>query len=193
MNEILPLFSSPVFKRSFDIRDIDVNNIEWERNTENEISKDIHVLDDPKYSRLRTIALYMSRVYFYEILKIKPSIELYITTSWFNRTKNGQRHHRHTHPNSVLSGVLYISGDNFHTTFASHSANHFEFDKQEGNIWNSNICGFKFERGECVVFQSNTIHHVPEYTGETPRITLSWNTYVRGDISTNPTSKLHLF
>jgi len=84
---------------------------------------------------------------------------------------------------------MYIDGDNFITAFESDPTSDFDFDKQP-NMWNSNQCYLAFIKGDCVVFKSNTQHFVPEYRGSTPRITLSWNTFVRGNISTNPTAKL---
>lgn len=119
------------------------------------------------------------------------SVELYITESWFNKTLNGQRHDPHVHPNSVVSGILYIDGENFHTTFEAPPACDFYFDSQP-NMWNSNQCEFVFQKGDCVVFRSNIEHFVPPYMGDKPRITLSWNTFVKGNISSKPTTSLIL-
>ena len=189
MDELFPLFSKPVFKKWFDVGDIDISDLEWYANDDNITSRDTNVLDNPKYEKLKEIATEMSKTYFYNLLGVYPSVDLYITSSWFNKTTQGQSHHKHFHPNSVLSGILYIDGDNFITAFESDPSSDFDFDKQP-NMWNSNQCYLSFTKGDCVVFKSNTPHFVPKYEGVTHRITLSWNTFVRGNISTNPTAKL---
>lgn len=191
MDELFPLFSKPVFKKWFDIDIINISDLEWYANESNVTSRDANVLDNPKYEKLKEIVTEMSRSYFYNLLGVDPSVELYITSSWFNKTTQGQSHQKHFHPNSVLSGILYIDGDNFITAFESEPLSDFDFDKQP-NMWNSNQCYLEFIKGDCVVFKSNTQHFVPEYRGSTPRITLSWNTFVRGNISTNPTTKLRI-
>jgi hypothetical protein len=48
---------------------------------------------------------------FRTIICPKNNIELYITQSWLNYTEENQYHHRHEHPNSVVSGVLYFDSD----------------------------------------------------------------------------------
>jgi hypothetical protein len=35
-------------------------------------------------------------------------IDPFVTQSWLNWTKPGQWHHKHSHPNSLYSGVLYL-------------------------------------------------------------------------------------
>ena len=49
--------------------------------------------------------------YLDKIICPKNDIDLYITQSWLNYTKENQYHHKHEHPNSVISGVLYFDSD----------------------------------------------------------------------------------
>jgi len=191
MEDIFPLFAKPIVKKSFSISDIDISDLEWRENESNTTSKDGNVLDNPKYEKLREIAIEMSHHYFYNLLEVNKTVDLYITASWFNRTTQGQSHHKHHHPNSILSGILYIEGDEFVTVFESDPSSDFDFDKKP-NMWNCSKYNLSFDKGDCVVFRSNTSHYVPKYEGSVPRVTLSWNTFVRGEISTNPTTKLTL-
>ena len=48
--------------------------------------------------------------YFNKVLCAK-NVKPYITQSWLNYTRANQFHHRHEHPNSFVSGVLYINAD----------------------------------------------------------------------------------
>ena len=47
-------------------------------------------------------------IYCLDILKLKD-VEPYITQSWLNYTEKDQYHHKHAHPNSIISGVFYIN------------------------------------------------------------------------------------
>ena len=56
-------------------------------------------------------------MYFEEIYKPKSKVELYITQSWCNYTKENQHHHKHRHPNSFIYGVYYIDLNEQKDTF----------------------------------------------------------------------------
>jgi len=79
-----------VFKKWFDIGPINMSDLEWYANESNITSRDTNVLNNPKYEKLKEIATEMSRSYFYNLLGVEPSVELYITSSWFNKTTHGQ-------------------------------------------------------------------------------------------------------
>ena len=49
--------------------------------------------------------------YMKNVINAKEGVEPYVTQAWLNYTKPGQYHHKHQHPNSFLSGVLYINAD----------------------------------------------------------------------------------
>ena len=78
MDELFPLFSKPVFKKWFDVGDIDISDLEWYANDDNITSRDTNVLDNPKYEKLKEIATEMSKTYFYNLLGVYPSVDLYI-------------------------------------------------------------------------------------------------------------------
>ena len=75
------------------------------------ITVDHFVLNQKSLSKLKEEILqhvenYIQRVY----LPLNPSdIKPYITQSWMNVCQQGDRHHEHHHPNSFISGVLYIN------------------------------------------------------------------------------------
>ena len=47
--------------------------------------------------------------YVEEIINPKEELDFYITQSWLNINKPGEFHHEHSHSNSIISGVFYIS------------------------------------------------------------------------------------
>lgn len=182
-HEIVPLFSVPVYRRKFNIPPLDLSWVDFKGNTRNEIGRRSDILEDERLSLLKHIVLDVTTDYFYNVMGSDPNIEIYITDSWMNRTHKGQAHHRHRHPNSVLSGVLYLEGDYFQTRFHTQWPDFFKYRYLEDNMWNQDTFDFRGQKNEVIVFPSRVQHEVDEYTGETPRITLSWNTFIRGRLN----------
>jgi|694.fasta_scaffold81621_2 hypothetical protein len=182
-HEIIPLFSVPIYKRKFDIPPLDLNWVDFKDNTRNQIGQNFDILSDERLLLLKHIVLDVTTDYFYNVLHSDPKIEIYITDSWLNRTYKGRAHHQHRHPNSVLSGVLYLEGDYFSTTFHTPNPSFFMYKHLENTHLNAEIFHVNCSKNEVIVFPSKAQHEVLEYTGETPRITLSWNTFIRGKIN----------
>ncbi|NBS67906.1 hypothetical protein EBT31_03200, partial [bacterium] len=59
----------------------------------------------------------------------------------------------------------------------------FKYRMMEDNVWNSETYKIRANKNDLIVFPSKVHHEVEEYTGETPRITLSWNTFIKGRIN----------
>ena len=111
----------------------------------------------------------------------------YVTESWFNKTEKGQSHHRHWHPNSILSGVVTLSGDadSGHLKLITSQYDTLEFQVVDASIYNSKSWTFQSTAGNIIIFPSNVEHLVEPYHGSEPRITLSFNTFVKGKIKIN--------
>lgn len=189
-----PLFSKPVFKTHLDVSGVDLSNIKWAKNYQNFISTDQEVLNDPAYEKLlQGISAGISE-YFYGIMGARHDVELFVTESWFNKTEKGQTHHRHWHPNSLLSGVVYLQseGDTGRIKFITSQYDTIEYNINEPNLYNSRSWSVTPEAGSMVIFPSNVEHLVEEYQSDTPRISLAFNTFVRGNINTDPLTKLIL-
>lgn len=189
-----PLFSKPVFKTPIDTSGVDISNIKWAKNYQNWISTSQEVLNDSAYDKLlQGISAGISE-YFYGIMGARQDVELFITESWFNKTEKGQTHHRHWHPNSLLSGVVYLQseGDTGRIKFITSQYDTIEYSIVDANLYNSRSWSVTPEAGSMVIFPSNVEHLVEEYQGDTPRISLAFNTFVRGNINTDPLTKLIL-
>ena len=116
------------------------------------------------------------------------SIEFYITQSWLNITEKNQYHHRHIHPNSIISGVFYLScidNDKIQFHMHEHQAMNFllnVFDIENYNENNSHTVWYWVEPLDLVLFPSHLIHDVPINETDQQRMSLSFNTYFRGEI-----------
>jgi len=191
---IWPLFSKPVFRTGVDVSGVDLTSIEWLPNYNNWISKDQNVLEKPEFEKLAQGVYDGICEYFYGVMRANQRIEIAITESWFNKTEKGQIHHRHYHPNSVFSTVLYLQteGESGQTKFITSEYQLLEYDIDESNIYNSKSWSLTPKVGEMLIFPSSMEHMVTEYQGNVPRISLAVNTFIKGQINTMPLTKLHL-
>ena len=192
---IEPLFSSPVYM-SDDLLSVGedmlerVNSFKSHPNYSNMITDSYDVLNDDKMSDIRHFCIKHLNVYVRDFLKCKN--EIYITTSWLNYTQKGQSHHLHNHPNSLISGVLYLSGQNINITFMrSHPLFCLNLDYERvSNVtaerWNQDSCV-----GQILLFPSSLVHLVEGNFHDKVRISLSFNTFVKGGVN-NTTNRLDL-
>lgn len=192
--DILQLFSTPVyttsFPRDFNNSEIDsynnVINNQLDNNSENLISKDKYVLDNiPELSDIKEFIRVHVNQYALKSFGKTRKQDIFVTTSWINLTKPGMRHHLHKHPNSILSGVFYfetIENDCilFRKEIISSSIS-FSHKITEHNNFYGDIVSMKIHDGFLVIFPSNLFHEVPTNKTEDNRISLSFNTWVKGE------------
>jgi hypothetical protein len=60
----------------------------------------------------------------------------------------------------------------------------------DSNLYNSKMWSVVPEVGSMLLFPSNVEHMVEPYLGDTPRITMAFNTFVRGEINPDPLTRL---
>jgi len=77
-------------------------------NVSNSMSSNSDIFND-KLNELKQFCEEQLNRYVKEIMNPKEELDIYITQSWLNVTKHGEFHHEHSHPNSIVSGVFYIS------------------------------------------------------------------------------------
>ena len=80
-------------------------------NESNINTKDNYILNRKEFKNIKKFLDKHCKDYLDTIICPKDNIELYITQSWLNYTEKDQYHHKHAHPNSVVSGVLYFDSD----------------------------------------------------------------------------------
>ena len=110
------LFPLPIgsFKldREFTQEELDfVNGQERRPNTGNTTSKDNNLFDRDEMKGLAEYVNASLDEYLKSVYAPKNDVKLYVTQSWANYTNPGEYHHKHAHPNSFVSGVLYINAD----------------------------------------------------------------------------------
>jgi len=127
------------------------------------------------------------KIYVEHVINPKEDLDFYITQSWLNVTKPGECHHVHHHPNSIISGVFYISTEKNdcigfeEPNIRKHGQ--IMLPAKENNTWNSINCFFPANNNELILFPSWLLHQVPpNKKATTDRISISFNTFVRGTI-----------
>ena len=155
------------------------------KSTGNFTTHDTYILDKKEFKNIKKFLEKCCKDYLEKIICSKNNISLYITQSWLNYTEESQYHHKHEHPNSVVSGVLYLDADvkNDKIVF-SHPIRYQQIQPDVGkfNMWNSDSWWIPVETGELFMFPSSLTHQVVTKKGNNTRISLAFNTFYKGTL-----------
>ena len=158
------------------------------KNEGNISSKDNYILNRKELKNIKKFLDQCCKEYLEKIICPKNNIELYITQSWLNYTEENQYHHQHSHPNSVISGVLYFNCDKENDKIKFINSKGYQQIKPEikqYNIWNSETWWFPLKTSQLIMFPSSTLHKVDTKKGNNTRISLAFNTFYKGTIGSN--------
>jgi uncharacterized protein (TIGR02466 family) len=157
-------------------------------NTGNITSSNNYILNETPFLNLKNEINFIVSDYFNKIINpIENKITPYITQSWLNYTESTQYHHTHEHPNSIISGVLYINADETNDMIKFYN-NYYETIKiqpKEYNIYNSKSWWFPVKTGQIVLFPSSTTHSVEVKKGDNTRVSLAFNVFIKGTLGDN--------
>ena len=148
----------------------------------NRQSEDTFVLDRPELANIRAFIEAKLHEYVSKVFASKD--KLVITQSWLNKNKKGESHHEHVHPNSMVSGVWYpqIHEQLPPIQFRSKGQRDVSLSTEKYNTFNSATFMLPMKKGELILFPSNLTHSVPTNVGEEERISLSFNTWPKGNM-----------
>lgn len=154
-------------------------------NSAHHFSINRYVLNSPQYEKLRIHIESLLTKYFREILDIDGMAML--TQSWVNVNKPTEFTHRHVHPNSFASGVLYLSvqGQNAGIVFhkpTQHSSNttYSLQPKSTGRDVPHEMVNVR--NGDLIVFPSYLPHSVPKNLTSENRWSLAFNALTKDAI-----------
>jgi len=160
------------------------------KNQGNINTKDNYILNKKEFKNIKKFLNDCCKDYIKTIICPKNNVELYITQSWLNYTKENEYHHKHNHGNSIVSGVLYFNAnkDNDNITFFNKENYEQilpEIDESKYNVWNSQSWWLPVETGKLMMFPSSTKHQVDNKKGYNIRVSLAFNTFYKGTIGSN--------
>ena len=159
-------------------------NLESLSNIGNIVSTNNYVLRDKRLSSLGSFFNDSLQKYNQTTLSLKDNLSLQLTQSWVNYTKKGQFHHKHAHPNSIISGVFYIQAikDIDRIYFFNEKYNQIKTYPKEFNVYNSESWWLPATTGTLYLFPSHLTHMVEQVTTDDTRISLSFNTFYKGNL-----------
>jgi uncharacterized protein (TIGR02466 family) len=183
--DTVPLFSTPVFV--IKQPDAEWHNKEWLRkalslqyrkNGPNWASVNTQVLNLPDWKLLNDVVqneldLIIRDFYEVDLNKVK----LKITQSWTNVNNDSEHHPMHNHPNSFLSGVIYLN------------TGEEDFIRFTDNRFNTRMTFIPVptlrqpvEKGDIVLFDSQIPHSVDVARRKEKRVSLAFNTFAVGEL-----------
>jgi uncharacterized protein (TIGR02466 family) len=157
------------------------------KNEGNTTSNDNYILNNEPFKKLKEELDLRIQDYFDKIVSPANDITPYITQSWLNYTETNQYHHKHAHPNSIISGVFYINCHEEHDKikFFNDRYQTIKPEVKDWNIWNSESWWFSVKTGDIILFPSSLIHMVETKEGDNTRISLAFNVFVKGTVGNN--------
>ena len=157
------------------------------RNVGNVTSNNNYILNEPEFADLKKFVTEVINKYVQRVYKPKYPAEAYVTQSWLNYTAKGEFHHKHEHPNSFISGVLYIHTDPVKDKITFHRSGYkqFQLATDTFDIYNSDSWWFNVKTGGIVMFPSSLTHHVEDVVADDVRISLAFNSFIKGTLGDN--------
>jgi uncharacterized protein (TIGR02466 family) len=189
--ELLQLFPQPVLIAKYErglsreleyIMKCEYNLNEKSQGTYAKQSTNTFLLNEPELVNVREFIEVYLKFYVHNVLEC--SEELCITQSWSNVCEKGKKHHEHSHPNSIVSGVFYfqINEKLPPIEFRNTNTSSFTMNIAKQNNFNSATFLLPLNSGELILFRSNLTHSVPENLSDLPRVSLAFNTFAKGSL-----------
>jgi Putative 2OG-Fe(II) oxygenase len=168
----------------FDLVNKEFNKLEFQKNTLNQISTRSDFFDLPAFAEAKAMIEQECKMYLINAFQATEFEDLKMTHSWGNRTQAGESHHVHSHPFSIVSGVIYIDDnpENLNLWFESKTPDiPYYLLKSKSNVSLKFLIGEDISlKNHLVLFLSNTEHFVETVTAD--RRSISFNTFWKGQV-----------
>jgi uncharacterized protein (TIGR02466 family) len=190
----MDLFPTPLYINNIDAPLINQQkdyllNLPKIKNMGNLRSESGYIFEYPLFAELKkTINEHIKE--YVNIIYPGSNLDVYITQSWANYTEPNEYHHKHSHPNSFISGVFYVNAikNEDMIKFYKDLPPAFQINHKQSNNYNSQDVAILVETGDLVLFPSNFTHNVPPTTSKEIRISISFNTFIRGNLGDEDSS-----
>ena len=188
---IAGIFSTPVyqcnFSRAFTRAEMDFIQKQQEEcrpNIGNKSTKDSYILNRKIFRSIKKELELRLQDYLDRVVCPTPGVRSYITQSWINYTGKEEYHHQHNHANSYISGVLYlIANKNCDRIYFERQLYPFLVPQaQVFNDWNSSSWWMPVHTATLIMFPSSLTHSVRHKKDDDIRISLSFNTFIKGKL-----------
>ena len=189
------IFPTPIYISSIDrelnqkeLSFINKTKLDVFKNEGNTSSNDNYILNNKAFKNLKELLDLKVEDYFNKVIAPSNTITPYITQSWLNYTETNQYHHKHQHPNSLVSGVFYINCNEQFDKIIFYKKDIYQTIKpeiKEWNLWNSESWWFSVKTRDLIMFPSSLTHMVETKKGTNTRISLDFNVFIKGKFGNN--------
>ncbi len=147
------------------------------------ITENRFILNEPPLARIRDEVHRLIKDYINEVY-CNDEVEGVITQSWINYSNPGDYHHEHFHPNSLISGVIYVSVE------PGSGVIHFKrphlpaltLEHKRTNQYNNNLAEINVSEGLVLMFPSYLRHYVPTNKSNDVRVSIAFNSFIKGSL-----------
>ena len=188
------LYKSNIGRNFNDSENKFLNSQETRNGYEKKYSKDNQILDKKEMALIKKFIQIKLENYLELVYSPKNKIEIYITESWCNYSKKGNSHSAHLHCNSFLSGTLLIEElkEDSIIVWTNKIQRNLFIETNNFNEFNSEELEIPFNKGDLIIFPSDLKHSVPVNNEDKLRLSLSFNSYIKGKINSRELSKLNI-
>tara|TARA_B100000287_G_scaffold424131_1_gene468323 strand:- start:74 stop:676 length:603 start_codon:yes stop_codon:yes gene_type:complete len=156
-----------------------------------------YILESPEMQSVKNYITQKVKEYLYGDCGISEQIIPELVTSWVNLHKKGDWSHQHSHYNSVVSGVWYLSTTPESGEFLIHPDNKLfgnllDLPKRVYNEFNVDQYAFLPKNGDMLIFPSTMRHSVRVNNCDNERLSLAFNYMIRGDVISGKSTKVKL-
>jgi uncharacterized protein (TIGR02466 family) len=184
-----PIYISKLNRKltPLELKFVDKNKKDFYKNEGNITSNNSYILNKKPFANIKKELDLKVKDYFNKVISPANNITPYITQSWLNYTETNQYHHKHAHPNSLVSGVFYINCHEEHDKikFFNDTYKTIKLEMKDWNIWNSESWWFSVKTGDIIMFPSSLTHMVETKQGDNTRISLAFNVFIKGTVGDN--------
>jgi uncharacterized protein (TIGR02466 family) len=188
------IFPTPIYISKLDreltpleLKFVDKNKKDFYKNDGNITSNNNYILNEKPFASIKKELDLKVQDYFDKVISPANNITPYITQSWLNYTETNQYHHKHAHPNSLVSGVFYINCHEEHDKIKFFNDNYktIKLEVKDWNMWNSESWWFPVKTRDIILFPSSLTHMVETKQGDNTRISLAFNVFIKGTVGNN--------
>lgn len=175
-----------------DAKEAATSRTDWKRNESNSITKNKQ-LDCLSLETFINACLKSVQNDVYRDV----TADLKLTKMWVNKSTKMEFHHKHSHSNSLLSGILYLN------VFDGYGKTVFYYPDPWWEYQNSRLMQFTNttlnntielvneitpEEGKLVIFPSHIMHSTKPTTVNKERYTIAFNSFFKGTIGLSETA-----
>ena len=186
---ILEVFPEPIYQAKVGLTEQELSYFknarldgDYRNTYGNSTSNENFILDNPDLSALRSnINEHLNNYLRYVIGA--SDVSLQITQSWLNFNDYATSHHTHTHVNSIVSGVIYLTPDPA-PLVVFRRQDYFPIRPLITNMteYNNPMKVIEVEMGDILLFPSQMPHGVQANKNNRTRTSLAFNTFYKGKL-----------